>query len=103
MDVEKKMTELQPYIELCWLSEFWFLDDFENECLRVITSFLDSPELSVKVIQLAADFSQWILVNIAAKRIAPSYHTMRRSGTLDILDEGLVEMIRVASVRLCQE
>lgn len=103
IDVEKKITELQPYIELCWLSEFWVLDDFQNECLRVITSFLDSPELSTKVIQLSADFSQWTLVDIAAKHIAPVYHTLRRSGALDILDEGLVEMIRVASVWLSQE
>lgn len=102
MNVERKITELQPYIELCWLAEFWFLGDFQNECLRVITSFLDSPELSIKVIKIATDFSQWSLVGIAAKRIAPAYHSLRRSGALDCLDERLVEMIRVASVRLSQ-
>ncbi|XP_074296017.1 BTB/POZ domain-containing protein At1g04390 [Silene latifolia] len=103
MDIETKMLELRPYIELCWLAEFWFIDDLGNECSQVVASFLDSPELSLKLIQFAASFSQWEIVNIAANRIASIYGNLRCSSALDVLDEGLVELIRLASVRLSQE
>lgn len=103
MDVLEKMSELQPYIELCWLAEFWILNDVRNEFSRVITSSLDSPLLAVEVIQLAANFSQWELVDVAANRIAPVYRNLHRSGALDVLDEALVEIIRLSAVRLSQE
>ncbi|XP_021857455.1 BTB/POZ domain-containing protein At1g04390 isoform X1 [Spinacia oleracea] len=103
MDVKDKISELQPYIELCWLAEYWFLNDVHNECSKVITSSLDSPVLAIEVIQLAAKFSQWELVDIAANRIAPVYRNLHSSGALDVLDEALVELIRLAAVRLSQE
>ncbi|KAH9616724.1 hypothetical protein KSS87_003909 [Heliosperma pusillum] len=103
MDIEKKMFELRPYIELCWLAEFWFIDDLGNECSQVVASFLDSPELSLKLIQFAVSFSQWEIVHITANRIASVYGNLRRSGALDVLDESLIELIRLASVRLSQE
>ncbi|KAK9699426.1 hypothetical protein RND81_08G172600 [Saponaria officinalis] len=103
MEAEKKMHELQPYIELCWLAEFWFIDDLQKECSEVVASCLDSPELSLKLIQFAANLSQWEIVDVAANKIAPVYGNLRISGELDLLDEGLVEIIRLASVRLSQE
>ncbi|KAL9227077.1 hypothetical protein vseg_002814 [Gypsophila vaccaria] len=103
MEAEKKMYELQAYIELCWLAEFWFIDDLQKECSEVVASFLDTPELSLKLIQFAANLSQWEIVNVAANNIAPIYLKLRISGELDLLDEGLVEIIRLASVRLSQE
>lgn len=103
MEVNEKIFELQPYIELCWLAEFWFLNDIQNECSRVIISLLDSPVLAIEVIQLAAKFCQWELVDVAANRIAPVYRNLHSSGALDVLDEALVELIRLAAVRLSQK
>ncbi|KAL2897086.1 hypothetical protein RDABS01_038869 [Bienertia sinuspersici] len=103
MDLQQKISELQPYIELCWLAEFWFLDDVEKECSLVITSSLDSPKLAIKVIEYAANLSRWELVDVAANKIAPAYRSLHSSGALDDLDEALVEMIRLASVQLSQE
>lgn len=102
MDLQRKISELQPYIELCWVAEFWFLEDVQKECSIVITSSLDSPVLAIKVIELAANYSQWELVDVAANTIAPVYRKLHCSGALDVLDEALVELIRLASVRLCQ-
>ena len=103
MDIQQKLSELQPYIELCWLAEFWFLDDVKEECSTVVNISLDSPELAVKVMKFAATYSQWELVEIASNKIAPAYRKLHSSGALDILDEALVETIRLASIRLHQE
>ena len=27
MSTEERVSVLQPYVELCWLAEFWFLED----------------------------------------------------------------------------
>lgn len=102
MDVKRKISELQPYLELCWLADFWFLEDVQKECAKVITSSLDSPVLAIKVIELAANYSLWELVDVAANKIAPVYRNLHSSGALDVLDEALVEMIRLDSVRLSQ-
>ncbi|XP_021771386.1 BTB/POZ domain-containing protein At1g04390 [Chenopodium quinoa] len=103
MDVKEQLSELHPFIELCWLAEYWFLNNAQYEYSRVITSFLDSPALAIEVIQLAAKFSQWELVDVAANRIAPVYRTLHSSGALDVLDEALIELIRQAAVRLSQD
>ncbi|GMH13374.1 hypothetical protein Nepgr_015215 [Nepenthes gracilis] len=104
MDVERKLCEMQPYVELWWLAEFWFLDDIWDECSRIVTRCLDSAwQLSVKIIQVAADFSLWKLVEVAAGNVAPFYHDLRKSSALDMLDEQVVDMIRAASVQLAQQ
>ncbi|XP_041990382.1 BTB/POZ domain-containing protein At1g04390-like isoform X2 [Salvia splendens] len=104
LDPEIKLQEIQTYIELCWLAEFWFIEDLHEECYEVVISCLDSTEyLSTKVIQTAANFSQWRLAQVAADHMAPSYHRLRNSGELDGLDNNLVEMVRAASVRLSRE
>lgn len=104
MDAEEKLKELQPYVELCWLSQFWLLEDLYEECTRVIISWLGSArELSVKILQIAANFSLWKLAEVAAAYMAPSYQRLRNSGELEALDEELVEMVRAASVRLSRE
>lgn len=104
MDTEQKLEELQPYLELCWLAELWLLEDFGETCFRVIISCLDSDrQLSIKIIQIAAEYSLWKLTEVAADYIAPFHNKLRDSGDLEELDEFLVDMVRAASVRLSQE
>lgn len=104
METEEKLCKLRPYVELCWLAEFWFLEDLKEDCSNVIVSCLDSARpLSIKIIQIAADFSLWKLAEVAANYIAPFYRQLRDSGELEALDDMLVDMVRVASVRLSQE
>lgn len=104
MNTEQKLHELLPYVELCWLAEIWFLEDVREACSNMIVSCLDSArQLSIKIIQLATDFSLWNLAEVAATYIAPSYRQLCDSGDLEELDEGLVDMIRAASVELSQE
>ncbi|CAA2997550.1 BTB POZ domain-containing At1g04390 isoform X2 [Olea europaea subsp. europaea] len=104
MDADEKLHEVQLYIELCWLAEFWLIEDLHEECYRVSVSCLDSSRyLSVKIMQSAAIFTQWKLAEVAANYMAPLYHSLRNSGELDALDDSLVEMVRSASVRLSQE
>ncbi|CAM8986783.1 unnamed protein product [Rhodiola kirilowii] len=104
MNGDDKLNELLPYIELSWLAEFWLLDDLEEECFGLIVSLLSSArELSVKVIQSAANLSRWKLAEVAADFMAPLYCQLHNSGELEVLDENLVEMIRAASVKLSQE
>ncbi|KAK2971978.1 hypothetical protein RJ640_004998 [Escallonia rubra] len=105
LDADEKLCELKPYIELCSLAKFWLIgNDLYEDCLRVVMSCLDSAKsLSVKVIQFAAGFSLWELAKVAANHMAPFYYHLRNSGELEELDEELIEMVRVASVRLLQE
>ncbi|KAK6149499.1 hypothetical protein DH2020_017024 [Rehmannia glutinosa] len=104
LDPEEKFQQVHTYLELCWLAEFWLMEDLYEECYKVVVSCLDSSKhLSSKIIPIAANFSQWKLAQVAANHMAPSYHQLRNSGELDALDDNLVEMVRAASVRLSQE
>lgn len=104
MDTQEKLHELQPYVELCWLAKFWFLEDVQEACSNVIVSCLYSArQLCIKIIQLAANFSLGSLVEVAATLMAPSYRQLCDSGELEELDEDLVNMVRAASVRFSQE
>lgn len=104
MDNEEKIHELKPYVELCWLAEFWFLEEVHEVCFKVIVSSLDSEKrLCIKIIQVASDFSLWSLVEVASNLMAPMYRQLCDSGELEELDEYLVDMIRVASVQFSQE
>ncbi|XP_031248917.1 BTB/POZ domain-containing protein At1g04390 [Pistacia vera] len=104
IDSEEKLYHLLPYIELCWLADFWRLEGIQDVCYRVIVSCLDSSrELSIKIIQIASKFSLWKLAEVAAELMAPLYNKLRDSGDLEQLDEFLVDMVRTASVRHCQE
>lgn len=102
--VDQRLNELQLYVELCWLAEFWLLEDLHEQCFRVVLSGLETDRyLSVKLIQLAANFAQWKLAEIAATYAAPLYHQLRNSGDLDQLEESFIEMVRAASVQLSKE
>lgn len=104
MDSEEKLYQLLPFIELCWLADFWRLEGVQDVSYKVIVSCLDaSRELSIKVIQIAAKFSLWKLAEVAAELMAPLYYKLRDSGDLEQLDDFLVDLVRTASVRHCQE
>ncbi|KAL1823031.1 hypothetical protein ACET3Z_009809 [Daucus carota] len=104
LDSDEKLHEMVTYLELCWLAEFWLLQDLHEECSRVIISCLDSSRfLSIKILRLAASLNQWKLTEVSAEYVAPLYRRLRISGELEELDEELVDMVRAASVRLSQK
>ncbi|XP_030495521.2 BTB/POZ domain-containing protein At1g04390 isoform X1 [Cannabis sativa] len=104
MSTKEKLYELEPYVELCWLAEFWFLEIAQEACSNVIVSRLDSSrELPIKIIQTAASLSLWKLAELAATCVAPFFRQLYDSGELDDLDEFLIDMIRSASVQYSQE
>ncbi|XP_071730305.1 BTB/POZ domain-containing protein At1g04390-like [Rutidosis leptorrhynchoides] len=98
LNEQEKLDEVIPYVELYCLSDSWLLEEIHKECFRVIVKCLDSVNMAIKIIQIAANCFQWDLVELAAKFMAPSYHHLRISGELLQLDEDLVEIVRVASV-----
>ncbi|XP_010552398.1 PREDICTED: BTB/POZ domain-containing protein At1g04390 isoform X2 [Tarenaya hassleriana] len=103
MNNEEKLHELRPYVEMYSLAEFWILEDLQEDCARVIESCLKSAkELWIRIMEIAANLSQWKLAEAAADHAAPIYHKLRDSGELDEIDEELVNMIRAASVRFSQ-
>ena len=104
MDERKKLQELQPYLELCWLADYWLLDNIQEHCSRVINSCLDSSgNLSLEVLQIAARLSLWKLAETAVNRLGPSYSRFRLTGEIEKLDKDLADMVRVASVRHSQD
>ncbi|CAI0555624.1 unnamed protein product [Linum tenue] len=104
MGTEEKLQAVQPYLELCWISDFWFLETVGDICYRVVVSHMEDSDasLSLKLLQLAANLSLWKLAEVAADRLALAYRQLCQSGDLELLDEGLAEMIRAASVRISQ-
>ncbi|CAL1409452.1 unnamed protein product [Linum trigynum] len=104
MGTEEKLQAVQPYLELCWISDFWFLETVGDICYIVVVSHMEDSDvsLSLKLLQLAANLSLWKLAEVAADRLALAYRQLCQSGDLELLDEGLAEMIRAASVRISQ-
>lgn len=90
-------------MELSWLAQFWIMEDFRDETLRVTISCLTSSRhLPLEIIKIAFELSQWEIVEVAANCLAPSYPQLRDTGDLVHLNEVLVDMVRVAYVRLTQ-
>ncbi|KAK9141327.1 hypothetical protein Scep_011008 [Stephania cephalantha] len=103
MDVDCQLQQLHPFIELCWLAEFWLLEHIREEALAVVMSHLNSSkELSLKIIVISADLNQLEIVEAAANYLAPSFPHLRDSGDLEALNENLVDVMRVAYVSLSQ-
>ncbi|CAN0891905.1 BTB/POZ domain-containing protein At1g04390 [Linum grandiflorum] len=104
MGGEEKLQALQPYVELYWLSDFWFLETVQETCYRVILSRMDADaKLCIKLLDIAAKLSLWKLAEVVADHLAPAYRQLCQSGDLDMLDEGIVDMIRAASVRISRD
>lgn len=103
-DAEQQLEDLKAYIELSSLAEQWFLEDVPDVCLSVVHEQLKlNLHLCPKIIQKAADYSQWAIVEEAAECMAPAYSRMRDKGELGELDDKLVDLVRVAHVRLSQD
>lgn len=103
-DTEQQLEDLQAYIELSSVAEQWFLEDVPDVCLSVVHEELkQNLHLCPKIIQKAADYSQWAIVEEAAECMAPAYSRMRDKGELEELDDKLVDIVRVAHVRLSQD
>jgi len=61
MDAKQhKLSELQAYVELSSLAEFWLLEEVGNKSLDVVISCLEADQtISTDVIHYAANLSQW--------------------------------------------
>ncbi|KAH9308578.1 hypothetical protein KI387_036489 [Taxus chinensis] len=104
MDPEQQLKDLQAFIELSWLAAQWFIDDVSDVCLSVLHDKLKlNLHLCPKIIQKAAHYSQWAIVEEGVECMAPRYPWMRDRFELEELDDELVEMVRVAHVRLSQD
>eukprot|EP00268_Persea_americana_P035123 TRINITY_DN3467_c0_g1_i6.p1 TRINITY_DN3467_c0_g1~~TRINITY_DN3467_c0_g1_i6.p1 ORF type:complete len:953 (-),score=143.44 TRINITY_DN3467_c0_g1_i6:317-2812(-) len=104
MNIEEQLQLVQAYVELSWLSEFWFLEDVRKDSINVILSCLKSNHnLSSKILQLSAVLTQHEIVEAAVNYITPLYPQMRDSGDLEVLDEKLRDVIRAAYVHFSQE
>lgn len=103
MDDEQKLKNLEPYVEIYWLSEFWILEGVQEACWNVIVSCLENTkQLSLKILKMAGDLSLWKLADVAATHLAPSYSQLRDSCELDDLDDSLVDLLCSAFTQLSQ-
>ncbi|KAJ7981997.1 BTB/POZ domain protein [Quillaja saponaria] len=104
MNTEKKLLELQPYLELCHLAERWLLEDIKEDCWNVIVACLDSAiELCNNILQISAKSPMGKLVEVVAEHMARSYPQLRDSGEFELLDVSLVNLIHSAFVRIGEE
>eukprot|EP01018_Ginkgo_biloba_P030199 Gb_04418 [translate_table: standard] len=102
-DAEQQLEDLQAYIELSWLAQRWLLEDVQDICLHAVREQLKlNLHLCPKIIQNAADCAQWAIVEEATQCMAPAYSWMRDKGELQELDDELVDIVRIAHVRLSQ-
>lgn len=100
MSDEKKLQEVEPYVELSWLFDYWALEDNKKTCLQMVVSRLESaPQLLIKVIKVAVCFDVQELVEVATNLAAPLYRQFHDSGELEDLDDDIVHKVRSASVQ----
>ncbi|XP_028554848.1 BTB/POZ domain-containing protein At1g04390 isoform X2 [Dendrobium catenatum] len=104
MTTNQQLHELQSYVELSWLAEFWLLEEVREEALNVVLSCLElNQKLSMEIINFALELHQWRIVEAAAKNIAPLYPKMRDSGDLENFSEEAVDLLRSEYVRRSQK
>ncbi|KAG1365069.1 BTB/POZ domain-containing protein [Cocos nucifera] len=95
MDAEQQLHELQAYVELSSLAEFWCLEDVGEQSLKVVVSCLKSDKRSsVEIISFAASIGQWKIVEAGVNSIAPLYPKLLDAGELEDLDEEVLDMLR---------
>ncbi|KAG0451577.1 hypothetical protein HPP92_026348 [Vanilla planifolia] len=99
----QQMGELQPYVELCFLGEFWFMDEIKEDSLNMVLSCLEhNPKLSMEIVSFAADHRQWSIVQAAVSNVAHLYPRMHDSGELERLGE-VSDLLRTKYVELSQK
>lgn len=104
MDIKQQLQELQAYVELSSLAEFWILEEVAEESLNVIVSCLNGdPKISVQIIHYAISLCQWKIVEVAVSSIAHLYPKIRDAGDLENLSAEVIEMLRAEYVRYSQK
>ncbi|XP_072954227.1 BTB/POZ domain-containing protein At1g04390 isoform X2 [Typha angustifolia] len=104
MNKEQQLSEVQAYIELSSLAEYWCLEEVGEESSKVVILCLQSDQkVSVEIIHYAANLSQWKLVEAGVSSVAHLYPKIRDAGELDNLCEEVVDMLRAEYVRYSQE
>ncbi|XP_020270320.1 BTB/POZ domain-containing protein At1g04390 isoform X2 [Asparagus officinalis] len=104
MDKNQQLLQLQAYVELSSLAEFWLLEEVGDESLDIIFSCLEADQkISADIIHYAAKLSQWKIVEVGVSSIAHLYPKMRHAGDLEKLSEEVVEMLRTEYVRYSQK
>lgn len=102
-DAKQKLMELQAYVELSSLAEFWLLEEVGSESLSIVLSCLEADQRSsTDIIHFASELGQWKIVEVAASSIAHLYPKMRDAGELEKLSEDVVDMLRTQYVRYSQ-
>ncbi|XP_018681252.2 BTB/POZ domain-containing protein At1g04390-like isoform X2 [Musa acuminata AAA Group] len=103
LDPEWQLRELQVYVELSSLAEFWCLEEVEEQSFKVVVSCINSQQKSsLELIRFAASLNQWKIVTVGVSSIASIYPKLRDGGELEDLDEELVDMLRAKYVCYCQ-
>ncbi|RWW03712.1 hypothetical protein GW17_00033107 [Ensete ventricosum] len=103
LDPEWQLHELQVYVELSSLAEFWCLEEVEEQSFKVVISCINSQQKSsLELIRFAASLNQWKIVTVGVSSIASIYPKLRDGGELEDLDEELVDMLRAKYVSYCQ-
>lgn len=95
MTTTQQLDELQSYVELYTLAEFWLLKEVEEQSLNVILLSLElNQKLSMEILNSALELHQWRIVEAVVSNIAPLYPKMRASGDLENLSEEAVDLLR---------
>ncbi|URE00724.1 BTB/POZ domain [Musa troglodytarum] len=103
LDPEWQLHELQVYVELSSLAEFWCLEEVEEQSFKAVISCINSQQKSsLELIRFAASLNQWKIVTVGVSSIASIYPKLRDDGELEDLDEELVDMLRAKYVSYCQ-
>ncbi|PKA62110.1 BTB/POZ domain-containing protein [Apostasia shenzhenica] len=105
MSTSRQLNELQAYVELFSLAEFWLLEGgLKEESFTVILSCLElNQNLSKEIINFASDLGQWKIVEAAAASIVPLYPKLRDAGDLEKFSEAVVDILRSEYVRHSQK
>lgn len=104
MDKAQQLSELQAYVELASLADYWLIDGFQEECLNAIIPLLNADhQIILKTIAIAAGLNQWKIVEVAIGSIASLYPKLRDAGDLESFDEVVVDIFRAEYVRYSRE
>lgn len=101
LDMHLQISYLQGLIELAQWAGQRLIINFQEDCCLLVLEHLKGCNLRLGpfVIRHAAICEQWDLVQMCATCIAPAYTHLRDSGALEILDEGLKEVLRTTHVQ----
>lgn len=95
MDGEQQLSELQAYVELASLADYWLMNGFQEECLDAIIPLLNvDHQIVLKTIAIAAGLNQRKILEVAISSIASLFPKLRDAGDLESFDEVIVDIFR---------